>query len=144
MSSSKFIMLRRSLSRQSVNISNLQRRDAGDNAPIVVRVELDDDEVGDGGDVVGVAEGEVCGVCATHGAVGELGGGMGEDAVPPLEEAGWVAFGRYGVVSGAVAGRDWLRCEQRIRSCTRQEHVPEPPRTLIVTGSPDRALWMTR
>ena len=117
MSSSKFIMLRRSLSRQSVNISNLQRRDAGDNAPIVVRVELDDDEVGDVWDVVGVAEGEVGRAGAAHGAVGELGGGVGEDAVPPGEEARGVAGGREGLIACAMAGRDY---EQSSRVSTRE------------------------
>lgn len=54
--------------------------------------------------MVRVAEGEVVGVCAAEGAVGEFGGGVGEDGVPPVEEAGGVAGGRDGVLAGAVAG----------------------------------------
>ena len=71
----------------------------------VVGVELDDDEVGVVWQVVGVAKGEILRVGAPHGAVGELGGRVGEDAVPPVEETGWIAVRCDGVVAGAVTCR---------------------------------------
>ena len=54
--------------------------------------------------MVSAAEGEIRRIGLAHCTVGELGSGMREDAVPPVEESGRIAFRGDGVVSGAVTG----------------------------------------
>lgn len=108
----------------------------------IVRGEFEDDEVGLVWEVVSAAEGEVGGVSLAHGTVREFRGGVREDAVPPFEEPGWVASWRDWIVAGTVASGD---CREKLLFSTQSRDVrlvdlPEPPRMLIVTGSPDNAL----
>jgi hypothetical protein len=72
---------------------------------VVICVELDDDHIGQIGDMVAVAEAKVCRVDAAHGTICDLRRRVREDRVPPFEKTGRVARRREGVVSGTMTCR---------------------------------------
>ena len=61
------------------------------NIRLVISIKFDDDEIGMVREVVYAAETKVSRVGSPHGSVGQLGGRVRENAIPPLEKPRWIA-----------------------------------------------------
>jgi hypothetical protein len=85
---------------------------------LVIRIELDDNEIGIVREVVSTAESEVLRVGLTNGTVGELRGGMREKGIPPVEKNGGIATRRNWVATGTMTRRDWVKV---VSTGTKQE-----------------------
>ena len=58
---------------------------------LVISIKLDDYEIGMVREVVCTAETKVSRVSPPHGSIGQLGGRVREDVIPPLEKPRWIA-----------------------------------------------------
>ena len=81
----------------------------------VIRVELDNDEIGVVREMVSTAEGKILGVGRSDGTIGELGGGVGEERIPPVEETGGIAAWCNWVAAGTMTRRDCVVFSTSVR-----------------------------
>jgi hypothetical protein len=87
----------------------------GNDVRFVIRVELDNDEIGIVREMVSTAEGKILGVGPLNGTIGELGGGVGEERIPPVEETGGIAAWCNWVGAGTMTRRDCVVISTSVR-----------------------------
>jgi hypothetical protein len=86
----------------------------------IIGIELDDHEISIVREMVSTAEGKIFRVGSPNGTVGELRGGVGEDGVPPMEEARGIAVRRNWVIPCTMTRRNWVLVS---RSTRQKEHA---------------------